>query len=259
VTENPFDRLARFYDWEHADFLDDLPLYQGLAERVGGPILEAACGSGRLLLPLARAGYEVVGLDTSPPMLRLADAALAREPSLADRVHLVEGDLRSTRLGREFGLAIVALDSFGLLVEKEDQVRALANLRRHIHDDGLLVLDVANGNVRGGEPTEETVLHRYGSLPDDGPLVVKWSLRRTDHALQLDHLALVYDETAPDGAVRRTLVELDLRYFTRFELELLLDRAGFFLEALFGDYELTPFAATSPRLIAVAHVKRRRR
>ena len=259
MSETPFDRLARFYDWEHAGYLDDLPLYRGLAERVGGPILEAACGSGRLLLPLARSGYEVVGLDTSPPMLRLAEAALAREPALADRVHLVEGDLRTTRLGRQFGLAIVALDSFGLLVEQHDQLRALASLRRHIHDDGLLVLDLANGNLRGGETSEETVLHRYGTLPDAGPSVVKWSLRRTDHSLQLDHFVLIYDETGAHGVVRRTLVELDLRYFTRFELELLLDRAGFFLEALFGDYDLNPFAATSPRLIAVAHVNRKRR
>ena len=56
MAENPFDRLARFYEWEHGGYLDDLPLYLGLAGRVGGPILEAACGSGRLLLPLARAG-----------------------------------------------------------------------------------------------------------------------------------------------------------------------------------------------------------
>ena len=76
---NPFDRLAPFYDWEHEGYLDDLPLYPGLADRVGGPILEVACGSGRLLLPLARVGYELVGLDSSEPMLGLLEARLAEE------------------------------------------------------------------------------------------------------------------------------------------------------------------------------------
>ena len=258
MSPNAFDRLARYYDWEHAGFLEDLPLYLGLAERVGGPILEAACGTGRLLLPLARAGYDVVGLDSSPAMLGLAEAALAREPRLGRRVRLVPGDMRTARLGEQFGLVIVALDSFGLLLERAEQLRGLASLRRHVAHQGLLVVDVANGNLRGGEAAEETVLHRAGRLPE-GSQLLKWVVRRTDHALQLDRLLHLYDESAVDGPVRRTAVELELRYFTRFELELLLERAGFLVEAVFGDYELGPFGPGSQRLIAVAHVRQRGR
>src|SRR5207248_6403549 len=140
----------------------DLPFYLGLAERVGGPILEAGCGSGRLLLPLARAGYEVVGLDSSAAMLALAGGKLASDKALARRVRLVRGDLRSARLGQRFNLVIVALDSFGLLVEQSDQRRAFASLRRHLLGGGLLAVDVANGNLRGGEAPEETILHRAG-------------------------------------------------------------------------------------------------
>jgi hypothetical protein len=80
-------------------------------------------------------------------------------------------------------------------------------------------------------------------------------LRRTDHAAQLDHLTYLYDETDRDGLVRRTSVDLSLRYFGRFELELLLDRASLELEALFGDYDLTPYRADSQRLIALAHIR----
>lgn len=259
MPENPFDRLAPYYDWEHAGFRDDLPLYLGLAERVGGPILEAACGSGRLLRPLARAGYAVVGFDTSPAMLALAEATLAGDAEAAARVRLVRADLRAARLDQHFGLAIVALDAFGLLVDQADQLRALAALRGHVHADGLLVLDLANGNLRGTEAAEETVLHRAGPFVEPGTHLAKWVRRRTDHAAQVDRLLHLYDESGPDGLVRRMVVELELRYFTRFELELLLERAGFFVEALFGDYDLTPFGPTSPRLIAVAHVRGRRR
>lgn len=251
--DNPFDRLARFYDWEHADFRDDLSLYLGLAERVGGPILEAGCGTGRLVVPLAEAGYAVVGLDSSAAMLALAKARVAEAGKLAERVRLVRGDIRSVRLGQRFKLSIVALDSFGLLTGQQDQLRALGTLRRHLLADGLLVLDLANGNLRGGETDEETVLHRSDPPVEGAQQRVKWIARQTDHAAQLDRLLHVYDDTRPDGTVRRTTVELELRYFTRFELELLLERAGFFVEALFGDYDLTPFGPHSHRLIALAH------
>ncbi len=251
---NPFDRLAPFYDWEHEGYLDDLPLYRGLADRVGGPILEAACGSGRLLLPLAQAGYQLVGLDSSEPMLGLLETRLAEEPALAERVQLVRADLRNARLGRKFKLIVLGLDSFGLLLEQRDQLAGLATLHRHLHQRGLVVLDVANGNLRGGEPVEETVLH-VGRSGNDAGQIARWVLRRTDHAAQLDRLTYLYDETERDGLVRRTSVDLSLRYFGRFELGLLLERAGLELEALFGDYDLTPYRADSQRLIALAHIR----
>jgi hypothetical protein len=118
------------------------------------------------------------------------------------------------------------------------------------------VVDVANGNLRGGEAPDETVLHRACPMDRAESWVAKWVVRRTDHAAQLDRLLHLYDESGPDGAVRRTAGEIELRYFTRFELELLLERAGFSLEALFGDYDLTPFGSQSQRLIALAHGRR---
>jgi SAM-dependent methyltransferase len=257
VAENPFDKVAPFYDWEHAAFLDDLSLYLGLAERVGEPILEAGCGSGRLLLPLARAGYQVVGVDSSRQMLALARRKLAQDPVAGDRIRLISGDVRSLRLRQRFKLVIVALDSFGLMTERTDQLQVLATLRRHLLTDGLLAVDVANGNLRGGEAAEETVLQARGSLDEAGRQLVKWVVRRTDHAAQLDQLLNLYDETGPDGIVKRTSVEIRLRYFTRFELELLLEREGFVVEAFFGDYDLTPFGPHSPRLIALAHLRSR--
>ena len=92
--------------------------------------------------------------------------------------------------------------------------------------------------------------------PASGRTLVKWVVRRTNHAQQLDRLLYLYDASDPDGAVQRSATELELRYFTCFELELLLERAGFFVEALFGDYDLTPYGAESQRLIAVAHVQK---
>src|SRR5690242_5035466 len=91
-------------------FEDDLPLYLELARAQGRRVLEVACGSGRVVLPMARAGFEVVGIDISPHMLALARQKLAAANVEAE---LVQDDMRTFRLERgEFDLAIVAVKSF---------------------------------------------------------------------------------------------------------------------------------------------------
>jgi SAM-dependent methyltransferase len=248
---NPFDRLARYYDWEHHDYDADIPLYLDFARRTGGPILEVACGTGRLMVPLLEQGERVVGIDSSGPMLERARRAI-RRAGLVNRATLHQADMRTLDLGERFRLAIFGLDSFGLLPTLADQIAALERIGRHLERDGLLVVDLSNGNGRGAEPTDELVLQRAGVDPETGRLLSKWTARATDHAEQVDHYTYFFDDVQDDGTVRRVTTELALRYFGRFELELLLERAGLAPEAFYGSYDLAPFAMGSERLIAVA-------
>jgi SAM-dependent methyltransferase len=248
---NPFDALARYYDWEHADYDVDVPLYQDFARRTGGPILELACGSGRLLAPLLELGERVVGVDSSGPMLQRARQALD-SAGLLRRATLIEADVRRFSLDERFRLAIYGLDSFALLADLDDQLAALRQIRQHLLPGGLLILDLSNGNGRGAEPTDELVLQYEGTDPETGRPLSKWTARSTDHGEQLDHYTYFYDEVGEDRLVRRLTVRLDLRYFGRFELELLLLQTGFVPETFYGSYDLAPFAAGSERLIAVA-------
>jgi SAM-dependent methyltransferase len=248
---NPFDALARYYDWEHDDYDVDIPLFQDFARRTGGPILELACGSGRLLAPLLELGERVVGIDSSGPMLERARQVLDKA-GLSRRVALHQADVRQFDLGERFQLAIFGLDSFGLLPTIDDQLAALRCIRQHLAPGGLLVLDVSNGNGRGAEPTDELVLQYEGTDPETGQPLSKWTARSTDHGEQVDHYTYFYDETGEDRVVRRSTVRLDLRYFGRFELELLLQQAGLVPETFYGSYDLAPFGAGCERLIAVA-------
>lgn len=251
MADNPFDVLARYYDWEHAPFQDDLAMYLGFAKRTDGPVLELACGTGRLLVPLAAEGLRVVGVDSSAEMLAIARGALDRR-GLAGAAELHHADMRTFELGERFPLALVALDSFGLLQRRSDQHAALARIAAHLVPGGLLVLDLANGNLRGGEAREELLLQHAGQDPVSGRPLSKWTARGTDLADQVDHFTYLYDEVQDDGTVKRRTAELVLRYFGRFEMELLLERAGFVTEALYGSYDLAPFSSESERLIAVA-------
>jgi len=251
ARKNPFDALAPYYDWEHADYDVDVPLYQDFARRTGGPILELACGSGRLMAPLLELGERVVGIDSSGPMLERARQVLG-SAGLLRRAALHEADVCRFTIDERFRLAIVGLDSFGLLLTIDDQLAALRCIYQHLMPGGLLILDLSNGNGRGAEPTDELVLQYEGRHPATGLPLSKWTARSTDHGEQVDHYTYFYDEVGEDRVVHRSTVRLDLRYYGRFELELLLQQADFVPEAFYGSYDLAPFAAGCDRLIAVA-------
>ena len=100
--------FTRFYDWDYKDFASDIPLYLELARQYGSPFLEIACGTGRVMLPLARAGFEIAGLDISEPMLRRARAKWEAEPKeVRERISFIHDDMRNFQLGRTFSAVLV--------------------------------------------------------------------------------------------------------------------------------------------------------
>jgi SAM-dependent methyltransferase len=247
---NPFDRFARLYDWEHDHYLVDVDVHIGFARRFGGPVLELACGSGRLLAPMAEAGFSVTGVDSSRPMLQRARDRLTR---LGLDANLVQQRIEQLQLDNRFRTIILGLDSFGLLLQRDPQLAALRAAREHVTHDGRLVLDLANGNLRGANEPGEELLHDLTLPdPDTGRPITKFVLRRPRPSEQLDDLMFFYDEQDERGYLRRSMVELKLRWFTRFELELLLQTAGWQVDEVYGDYDLTPFGGASDRLIVVA-------
>ena len=247
---NPFDRFARLYDWEHDQYLVDVDLHVGFARRFGGPVLELACGSGRLLAPLARAGFTATGVDSSAPMLERGRRRLAAEGIEAG---LVQQRLEALHLDGQFRTIIIGLDSFGLLIRRDDQLAALRAARAHASHDGRLVLDLANGNLRGSnEPAEELIHDLTMPDPETGRPITKFVLRRPRPAEQIDELMFFYDEQDERAFLRRSMIELKLRWFTRFELELLLETAGWQADEVYGGYDLEEFGPNSERLIVVA-------
>jgi SAM-dependent methyltransferase len=249
-AHNPFDQFARLYDWEHDQYLVDVDVHLAFARRFGGPVLELACGSGRLLAPLAEAGFDVTGVDSSPAMLERARQRLA---SAGLQATLVEQRLQELHLEGRYRAILIALDSFGLLTSRDDQLRALRAAKRHATHDGRLILDLSNGNVRGAsEPGEELAHDLTMPDPETGRPITKFILRRVRPAEQLDELMFFYDEQDERGYLRRSMVELKLRWFTRFELELLLQSAGWQVDEVYGNYDLEPFGPESDRLLVVA-------
>jgi SAM-dependent methyltransferase len=126
---------AKYYDGAYAAKQDlvDLPFYLELAEQTVGPILEVACGTGRVLLPIARKGIKIHGVDNSRPMLEILQNHLAREVTeVRERVTLHEGDMRDFRLGAQFPLVIIPFRPMQHMHTVEDQVCALTSAASHL-------------------------------------------------------------------------------------------------------------------------------
>src|SRR5215469_16835265 len=158
-----YDLIAPFYDIEHDRFSEDLDMYRNYAELGGGKILELACGSGRVLLPLAQEGYELTGVDSSEKMLQIAQQRL-QEKHVESHCLLVKQDIRTLQLGQKYRLAIIALGSFGHITMRKDQQSTLAAIRAHLSTGATLIIDISNADARYMEDLSGQVLHQ-GTWP----------------------------------------------------------------------------------------------
>lgn len=251
---NDYDPIAPFYDVEHARFDEDIDLYMNFAGLRGGPLLELACGSGRLLLPLASAGYEITGVDTSAAMLELARQALEAE-GVAGSCTLVQQDMCALQLGKKFHLAFSALGSFGHIVTRRAQQQALAAVRAHLTASGTFILDISNEDARYLESMGGQVLHQGTWQLEDGDMVSHFVSPASSHTMHLLDLTHFYDVHRQGEAVRRTTTRTQLYLFERNEAELLLEQAGFAVKDVFGDYDMSRYEHESPRMIFVAEVR----
>lgn len=249
--------IADLYDLAYGDFLDDVAFYENLARAADGPVLELGVGSGRVSLPLAEAGFDVVGIDTSPAMLAQARRRLAAAGLKEGRLQLVEADMTAFDLGRRFGLIFIAADTFQHLLTTEAQAACLACAARHLEPGGLFSLSVRSPASVSWEEAEgwaPLLLHWTRTDPQTGERVFKFCAEQPDAARMVRRLTYVYDRVGADGSVRRAVFETELRYSTEGELRLLLQQAGLRVTHVYGDYDLTP-VGLGDNLIIVARAE----
>jgi SAM-dependent methyltransferase len=248
-VESEADALARLYDLDLAeDPGDDLDLYLALAERTGGPILELAAGTGRIVRPLAAAGYKVTALDLDPAMLgRLA----AWAPT---NVTPVLADLTSWRLPRaDYRLAILGLNSLFLMAERHLQQAALAGLFAALVPGGLAVVDVWLPDSADLARYDQRLLIDYiRTDPASGSTVTKTVSALHDAATATVLLTSIYDEGRPGTPVVRWIRRDVLRLVGSGELVEMARAAGFEIDVLAGDYGLEPLGPGAQRAILVA-------
>lgn len=233
----------------------DIAFYVEEAAQSPGPVLEVGCGTGRILLPIARAGGTIAGLDSSVQMLERCRERVAAEPVLQGRVTLHHHDMREFDLGATFSLVIAPFRVVQHLIRVEDQLRFLAAVRRHLAPQGRLVFDVFNPNFPAlvgadGAEHEDTPEQR---LPDGRTLRRAARVTRVRWADQVSEVELIYYVGPRPGAVPERFVQrFEMRWYLPVELTHVLARAGFRLSAMYGDFTRTPLMDGSPEQVVCA-------
>jgi SAM-dependent methyltransferase len=249
------------YDWRYSSDTG-VAFYSALAWEAGGPVLEIACGTGRVAIPIARQGFAVTGLDVVPAML---DRARFKAEAAGLSVRWVEDDARRFDLDSErFRLIFLTGNAFQAFLTNADQEALLGRVRAHLHDEGLFAFETRNPRWRTSEGRDEDPdgLFVYletraeeEALPphtDAHGREVRESRSRTyDHVAQVLHWTS-YQRWHEGGAQERTkTTRIALRYTFPQELAALLHHNGFTIARRYGAWDGEPLTAASPSIIVV--------
>jgi ubiquinone/menaquinone biosynthesis C-methylase UbiE len=258
-TPDNYDVFAHYYEEKYASVVMDIELYTEMARRAGATarILELACGNGRVTLPLIELGFNVTGLDYSEGMLNLARRKVqALSPEMQRRARFVKGDMRDFDFGNEkFDLIFIPLNSFQHLLDHNAQLACLERVHAHLAPMGRFVLTTFNPEEKESYPADGRVELDTTLTASNGNTLQVFFSTTADPSQQLRHYTYFFDEIAPDGTLKRTVANLRLRYTYRFEMELLLDKAGFALEDFYGSYDFEEYGNGSSILVYICRSK----
>jgi SAM-dependent methyltransferase len=249
--------IADYYDTSPilAKRTEDVAFYVNAVKKYGDPVLELGCGTGRITMAIAEAGYRIVGLDISEKMLeRAGEKRAARRREARERVHLVQGDMTDFDLGEKFRLIVVPFRPFQHLLEIEQQIGCLDCAKKHLAANGRLILDFFQTDAeRIHDPKflNESLLAEY-DLPGGRHVAMSERVAAVHRGQQRNDVEMIFRVTHSDGKQERLVMAWTLRYFFRYEVEHLLARCGFRLEAVYGDFDTSPLEDESPEMIFVA-------
>jgi ubiquinone/menaquinone biosynthesis C-methylase UbiE len=241
-------KKAREYDLVMGEFANHatLDFYRRQILRYGEPALELACGSGRLLIPLIKAGLDVIGLDISREMLDLA-----REKAVGQNVQvsLIQADVCSFDLGNTFNTILIATQSMQHLLKRDDLEAGLTSIQRHLKSQSRLVIEIFNPSLSllSRDPEQRYPVGMYRRT-DGGGSVLVTEVVRYDAATQINHIEWFYldESTGVEESIR-----FSMRQFYPQEIEALLEYNGLLIEQKYGGYDESPFVGRASKQIMI--------
>lgn len=246
-----WDEYAPFYDWENAQTVGrrDVPFWRRLAQGTEGRVLELGCGTGRVALPIARAGRALVGIDRSEPMLARARARI-RRGRLQRQLRLVRGDIRHLPFpDRSFSLVIAPYGILQSLLVERDLTRTLEAVTRVLTRDGLFGLELV-ADLPAWDEYSKRVSLRGKRGANGRPITLLESVRQ-DRVKGITRFEQEFVEGRGPNAMRRQF-SLAFRTVTVPQMARRLVKAGLDIAALLGDYQGGPWDLRADAWIILA-------
>jgi SAM-dependent methyltransferase len=243
---------ALLYHSHHSLHNEDVAFWLALAAQEGSPILELACGTGRVLIPLIEAGFDVTGLDHDPDMLAFLSGRIPKES--LEKTTLVQADLADFRIERNFALIFIACNTFSTL-SAPDRNRVLSQVTDHLQPGGLFAASIPNPTLLAespeyGEPeVEEIFTHPISGIP------IQVSSEFTKGGGWFS-LRWHYDLLHPEGLVERHTIETQHGLVDAGTYIQEMADAGLVLSGRYGDFNWSDYRADAPHLILVARKKK---
>jgi len=234
------------YDAFNTPYQDDLPFYLAEARKARGPVLELACGTGRLTIPLKKAGIDITGLDLAAPMLRRAKAKAA---AAGLRIKFIKADASRFRLGRLFNLIFIPFNSMQHMLSRAEIEGLFGSVAAHLAPGGRFIFDVFNPEphylIRD---TKELLPVAYYPDPAGGGQMLVQEQYSYDRAAQVSRILWHYRREKDGKTIKK---RLNMRCFYPAELEALTHYNGFVTVARWGSFERGPFTGKSAKQVLI--------
>jgi 2-polyprenyl-3-methyl-5-hydroxy-6-metoxy-1,4-benzoquinol methylase len=250
------DNLEEFtdppnYDIEEGDrSAPRIAFYCDLAKRFGGPVLEIACGSGLVTVPLAAQGLDVTGLDLARPML---EHARKKAEARGLNIHWVEADARSFDLGTQYQFIFITGNAFQAFLYRQDQEALFASVKRHLLRDGVLAFETRNPSGHDlTTQSEEEFDQSYTSV--EGHRVSVSSTQVYDPIAQIMYWTS-YRRWNDGTRDHEKETHIACRFTHPQELAGLLHYNGFQVVQQFGNWDKEPLSASSPSIISICKAR----
>jgi SAM-dependent methyltransferase len=253
-----YDNWAEVYDSIYSYVREDIPFYVNEAIVAGGPILELGCGTGRVTIPIAQSGIDIVGIDNSKAMLEVARGRVWEANAEIGTVEFLEADMRNFSLGKKIPLIIIPFRGFLALMTVEDQIKCLDTIKDHLEPDGRLIFNVFVPDLHMLVEDEDAAFHlRDVTDARTGRQLVLWQQTRVDNFNQVLSVRIIADELDENGTVpARFYRDYQIRYAHRLELLHLLERCGYEVIDLYGDFDYSPFDEDSEEMVWVVKARK---
>ena len=242
-----FDRIAHVYDLVYDYKTEDIEFYQDLAKKAGSPVLELACGTGRILIPIAREGVEITGIDLTENMLKVLKKKLSKENERTRKnAEIMKGNMVDFRLGK-FNMICLPFTSFFVL-NKAEQKKCLKNVYDHLNPKGVFAMDAFNFDPNH----PQNVMQHHNTVPYEGGYITKMASNAREDRKQVMHVTFFYEIIDRKGKVRKIIEKFDLHWVLPDQMKAMLKAAGFGKVSLYGDFDGGEFGKDSKTMVFIA-------
>jgi ubiquinone/menaquinone biosynthesis C-methylase UbiE len=243
--------FSEYYDWEFSQVCniqgEDIEMWCRFAAQWGGPILEVCCGSGRITLPLAKAGYEIYALDYSEKLLDILKSKIRADY----KIHTIYADMRDFHIAQTFNFAFISYSSFQQLLTLDDQLTCLATINKHLNKNGKLIFDITPCLCEGDNSVAQSLQYtiRY---PKNNSTVKLYSGYEIDRLNLIKHYYDKYVEIFANGEERVFSHSISLKECSPDYMKLILEKSGFRLVEIQGGFHNEKLDKLSNNAIYIA-------